>query len=152
MPGHPANVEGGPQSPIEFTAEMEFEGGATAGFYCSFIAENQQWAHVTGRKKSLRIDDFVLPYYGGESSFVVSQPVFRIDGCHFAMERRDRTHFSVERSEGYWDAQEVNLFRTFSQCVQNRRVDTMWLDRTLSVQSVVSALYESSRRGESVEI
>src|SRR5262249_53597780 len=37
---------GGAPVPVEFSGELFYPGGATASFYCSFRAENQQWATV----------------------------------------------------------------------------------------------------------
>src|SRR5262249_16220271 len=56
--GSPANV------PTEFSGELVFEDGVSAGFYCSFITTIQQWSIISGTEGSLQITDFVLPFVG----------------------------------------------------------------------------------------
>lgn len=76
--------------PTEFSAELFYPSGVSAGFFCSFLTENQQWANVSGTKGYLHVPDFVLPYYGDELGFEVSNAEFGIDGCDFKMEDRTR--------------------------------------------------------------
>ena len=62
--------------PTDFSAELFFAGGVSAGFYCSFLAEIQQWANLAGTKGFLYVPDFVLPWHGAEVGFrsVESRP------------------------------------------------------------------------------
>ena len=53
--------------PTEFSAELFFADGVSATFFCSFLAEIQQWANLAGTKGSLYVPDFVLPWYGTEA-------------------------------------------------------------------------------------
>ena len=76
--------------PTDFSAELFYPHGVSAGFYCSFRTEIQQWAIVSGTRGGLYVPDFVLPYYGSEVSFEVSNPVFHITGCDFNMEGHTR--------------------------------------------------------------
>ena len=48
--------------PIDFTGQLFFDGEISAGFHCSFIAANQQWAKVSGTEGYLELEDFVLPF------------------------------------------------------------------------------------------
>ncbi len=48
----------------EFSADLFFDDGVSASFYCSFMANHQQWFHVTGEKGYVLLNDFVLPYCG----------------------------------------------------------------------------------------
>src|SRR5262249_42714828 len=50
--------------PVEFSGELLFANGISAGFFCSFLAEIQQWAIVSGTKGYLAVRDFVLPVVG----------------------------------------------------------------------------------------
>ena len=52
--------------PTELSGELVFDGGLSAGFDCSFLLHNQQWANLAGTKGSLRVNDFVLPFAGDE--------------------------------------------------------------------------------------
>src|SRR6266542_1041815 len=55
--------------PTEFSGELMFAGGVSAGFYCSFLTGIEQWANVSGSPGHLEISDFVLPLAGKESTF-----------------------------------------------------------------------------------
>jgi predicted dehydrogenase len=130
--------------PAEFSAELWFENGVSANFYCSFITENQQWAHVSGDRGSLWLDDFVLPYYGSEVGFDLSRPEFRIEGCDFHMHRRN-TRISVpEYSAGFATAQEVNMFETFHSALRSPQPDLRWGAMTLATQRVIDTAFRAA--------
>jgi predicted dehydrogenase len=130
--------------PAEFSAELWFENGVSANFYCSFITENQQWSHVSGDRGSVWIDDFVLPFYGSEVGFEVARPEFQIDGCDFHMHRRS-TRISVpEYSAGFATAQEVNMFETFHAALRSPQPDPRWGAMTLATQRVIDAAFREA--------
>ncbi|MFM7099538.1 MAG: Gfo/Idh/MocA family protein [Verrucomicrobiota bacterium] len=131
--------------PAEASAELEFAGGVTAGFHCSFVAANQQWAHVSGTRGLLRIPDFVLPQAGAANGFETSRPVYRVRGCDFAMEPHDQWHPVAEASHRDPSAQEVHLFRNFARQVQSGRLNPDWPDWALRTQQVLDACLESGR-------
>jgi predicted dehydrogenase len=136
-------------SPVsaEFSGELLFDGGVSAGFYCSFITALQQWAHVIGANGSLRVDDFVLPFSGSELSFEVGNAEFQVRGCDFKMEPGTRRVTVPEHSHGHATAQETNLFRSFTEQVRSGRLDDAWPDLALKTQQVVSACLESALAG-----
>ena len=75
--------------PVEFSGELFYENDVTASYYCSFITANQQWAHVCGTDGTLRVDDFVVPFFGSEAKYTVNtESNQRV--CDFNMEQRDR--------------------------------------------------------------
>lgn len=92
--GHMLSEHKRPDSPApvatDFSAELFYPGGVSASFYCSFRAEIQQWASISGTRGALYVSDFVLPYYGSELRFEVSNPVFHVTGCDFNMEEHNR--------------------------------------------------------------
>jgi hypothetical protein len=45
-----ADLPGCPSAPTEFSGELLFADGVSAGFYRSFTAVNQQWINVSGQK------------------------------------------------------------------------------------------------------
>jgi predicted dehydrogenase len=134
------------QVPIEFAGELLFADGKSAGFYCSFNAENQQWAIVSGSKGALHVADFVLPFYGSEASFTISQPHFDVRGCQFNMQRRDREIAVQEYSNNAPDAQETNLFRHFAELVLSGNADPTWGEIALKTQKVIDACLQSSQQ------
>ncbi|MEM8733872.1 MAG: Gfo/Idh/MocA family oxidoreductase [Planctomycetota bacterium] len=141
----PLQASGSPKSvPGEFQAELKFASGVTAGFYNAFIAANQQWVHVTGSDGHLRLDDFVLPYHGPEVAFYHSQDVFDVDNCEFHMEQHLTRHATREYDANASTAQEVKLFRNFSDIVLSGARDDSWPEWTLKTQRVLDACYESA--------
>ena len=60
-------------APTEFSGELIFDGGVSAGFHCSFLAPDQQWASVSGQKGWLRLPDFVHPFDSREPAFEVNR-------------------------------------------------------------------------------
>jgi predicted dehydrogenase len=131
--------------PLEFSGELFFAGGVSASFYCSFRTENQQWATISGNRGSLHVSDFVVPFYGSESSFEVIQPVFNIRGCSFHMENHSRRLAAREYSDGAPNAQETNMIRTFSDLVTTGRLDPAWGEIALKTQLVLDACLDSAR-------
>ncbi len=141
---HPGAAAG---VPSEFSGELFYEGGLTLSFYCSFITELQQWASVGGTRGELRIDDFVLPYVGGELSFETSQPQYHIQGCDFRMEPHVRRESVVEAAHGTPDSQEANLYRNFSARVLSGTVESAWAEVAWKNQVLIDACLDSARAG-----
>lgn len=131
--------------PTEFSGELLFEGGVSAGFYCSFITELQQWAQVSGTKGSLRVPDFVLPDHGSEIGFEVSNPAYRIAGCDFEMDPGTRRITVAEHSHSHPSAQESNLFRNFANQVRSGQLNEFWPEMALKTQQVMEACLASAR-------
>jgi predicted dehydrogenase len=145
-------AEAGPTSrpdkvPFEFSAEMLFNGGVSASFYCSFQTENQQWAVVSGTKGYVRVPDFVLPFFGDEVGFEVVNSLFEIGGCDFDMQRRSRQVVVPEYGNSHPSAQEANMFRSFSTLVASGRRDPRWGEIALGTQLVLDACVRSARSG-----
>lgn len=133
--------------PMEFSGELFFPGGATASFFCSFLAENQQWAHVSGTKGTVQVPDFVLPFYGAEVGFEANRPVFTVRGCRFHMESHPRRFAIREYSDGAPDSQETNMIRTFAGLVLSGKLDPTWGDIALKTQQVLDACLRSVHDG-----
>jgi predicted dehydrogenase len=131
--------------PTDFSAELFFAGGVSASFYCSFLAETQQWANVGGTKGYLYVPDFVLPYYGSEAAFEVSNAVFSAVGCDFNMEDHTRRVAVREYSSGAENAQETNMFRRFAELALSGEPDSHWGEIALKTQQVLDACLQSAR-------
>lgn len=143
-PGSPASI------PTEFSGELFFDDGVSCGFYCSFRAANEQWATVSGTNGYLRVSDFVLPYFGNELAFEVTNASFEISGCDFNMEERRRRVSVPEYSNSHSSSQETNLFRNFSNQVQTGKQNEAWPDMAFKTQQVMTACFESARAGSRV--
>lgn len=133
--------------PMEFQGEMHFANGVSATFFNSFRANQQQWAHVSGTKGYLEIDDFVLPYFGNEVSFDVGKHAFAAHGCYFNLEKHLQTHQLREYSNNAENAQETGLFRNFGELVLSRTRDEFWPSVSLKTQLVLDAALKSARAG-----
>jgi predicted dehydrogenase len=140
-PGSPAAV------PTDFSGELSYGDGVSAGFFCSFLTENQQWANVSGTKGYLHVDDFVLPWFGSEVSFQVNNAVFNIRGCDFNMEEHTRRMAVAEYSNSAENSQETNLFRNFADLVLAGQPDPRWGEISLKTQKVLDACLRSARDG-----
>jgi predicted dehydrogenase len=132
--------------PTDFSGELLFDREVSAGFHCSFIAANQQWAKVSGDQGYLELDDFVLPFNGPELHFQVQKTQFHVAGCDFKMEPHTRRYLVPEHSHGHPDAQESNMFRNFSNQVRSGSLNPLWPEIALKTQRVACACLESARK------
>jgi predicted dehydrogenase len=133
--------------PIDFSAELFFSGDVSAAFYCSFLAEVQQWGNLAGTNGCLHVPDFVLPWRGGEVGFTVSNPVHTITGCDFNLEEHPRRFTVREDSNSTENSQEANMFRRFAELALAGKPDDSCGDIALKTQQVVDACLRSARSG-----
>lgn len=133
--------------PMEFSGELLFENGVSAGFYNSFLTEHQQLVHVSGSKGNVTFSDFVLPWFGNELALEVNNAKFEVQGCDFVMEKHTTMHHIAEYSNNASDAQETNLFRTFNDLVLSGNIDSFWPSVSLKTQIILDACLESARNG-----
>jgi len=148
--GHLLHAHPGSDVPLDFSGELFFKGGASASFYCSFRAENQQWATISGTNGYANLSDFVLPFFGCESTFEVNTPVFRVRGCDFHMESHPRKFAVHEYSDAEPNSQEANMIRTFAGIVLSGKTEPRWGEQALNTQRVLDACLASSRQGGKV--
>lgn len=130
--------------PKQFSAELFFKNGPTASYYVSFETENQQWVHISGTKGYLRVDDFVLPWFGSGVSFEVNNAAFEVLGSDFNMKPNFTKHQVSEYSNSFPNAQESNLFRNFAMQVLSKELNADWPDQALMTQQVLDACYQSA--------
>jgi len=133
--------------PIDFAADLFYADGVSANFHCSFVAEIQQWAVLGGKKGSLWVNDFVLPHFGCEVAFQVSNPVFRLEGCDFNMEDHTRRFAVNEYGNAAPGAQESNMFATFADLALGGKPDPFWSEIAIKTQQVLNACLDSARAG-----
>lgn len=136
-----------PRVLTEFTGELLFQDGVSAEFFCSFLAQNQEWAQVSGTDGYLRVEDFVVPFDGPEISFEIYQPEYLKSGCEFKMDPRVHRSTTVEHSQAHATSQEANLFREFANQVRSGRLNTAWPEWALKTQTVMEACLDSARQG-----
>lgn len=138
--------------PTEFSAELRFDGGVSAGLYCSFISGEEQWASVTGTLGRLCLSDYVLPFNGPEIAFETEKIAFVARGGGLCVDP-SRTRVGVaEHSHGHPTAQEANMFRSFSAQIQSGRLNGLWPEMALNTQIVTDACLKSARIGGAVRL
>jgi len=133
--------------PAEFSGELEFEGGVSAGFYCSFLNAHQQWATISGTKGYLKIPDFVLPFSGNEIAFDIVCSEYVVRGCDFNMVEGRQRIVVPEHSNSAAAAQETNLFRNFASQIQTGSLNSSWPEVALKTQRIVNACLDSAISG-----
>jgi predicted dehydrogenase len=138
--------------PTQFSAELVFEDGASASFYCSFVTGHEQWANVCGTQGCLYVPDFVLPFHGAEVAFETHQATFELQGCDFEMKPLRRRIVVNEHSNSHPTAQESNMFRAFSDRVRSGRLDASWPDMALRTQQVMDSCLGAARAGRPVTL
>ena len=145
--GRLLSSHGDAKVPTDFSGELFFAGGASSSFYCSFLAENQEWANLSGTAGNIHLEDFVLPFKSAEVAFTIHNAVFDQSGCNFQMEGHSRRVAVHEHSDSAPTAQETNLFRNFSALVLGGTPDPHWPDIALKTQQVIDACIASAHDG-----
>jgi predicted dehydrogenase len=130
--------------PSQFSAELFFDNGVSASFYCSFETEHQQWAHISGERGSVWIEDFVLPTFGSNVGFDISRPEFISKECDFHMHRRVERISVAEYDSGHAPSQEINMFEAFQQSLQRSEPDERWGKMTLQTQEVLDQVFQAA--------
>jgi predicted dehydrogenase len=116
--------------PVEFSAELFFDGDVSSGFYCSFLTAYRNWADISGTKGHLRVADFVLPVIGSETAFEVN----------------NRNIPSDNSAGNPSTAQETNMIRNFSEQVLSGPLNEEWPMWALKTQQVVDACFAAAQK------
>lgn len=133
--------------PGEFSAELQLADGLSAGFYCSFLTENQQTAIFSGDRGYITVNDFVLPFYDAEASWTHHNHVLEIENCRWNFRRHSRRQAVAEYPSGEANAPEVNMVRRFAQCVIEGQLDPRYPQLTIQTQRVLDACRRSDAAG-----
>jgi predicted dehydrogenase len=127
-------------APTDFSAELFFDGGVSATFYCSFLAAPQQWVFVSGRDGWLRVADFVHPFNGYEPAFEVNRTEIRV-----ATGASAPTPASDPADLGHATAQNTLMFRNFAHQVFSGKLNDEWPMWALQTQQVMDACFKSAK-------
>ena len=142
-----ARSKGGGRGVItDFGGELIFSRGISCSFYCSFIAENQQWANLSGEGGYLHMDDFVLPMDGRETVFLLHKYDFQVKGTVFRMMPKVRRIKIREHSHGHADAQETNMFCNFSEQALSGTLNEDWPMMALKTQKVMCECIQAAAK------
>jgi predicted dehydrogenase len=135
-----------PSAPTEFSGELIFANNVSAGFYCSFLANIQQWAHVSGQNGWLRLPDFIHPFDSYEPTFEVNRNEIRVTGDTKCPPGTD------PMIQGHATAQDTRMIRNFADQVFSGKLNEDWPEWALKTQKVLDACHESARRGAPVKL
>lgn len=133
--------------PTEFSGELLFANGVSSSFYCSFDSADEQWAILTGTEGVIRLEDFVLPFFGNEVAFETINADLKVTGCDFNMEPNRRRIVVPEYSNSHATAQETNLFRDFAAQIQSGKLNEDWPAIALKTQEVMESCLDSAHNG-----
>jgi predicted dehydrogenase len=147
-----ADAGGGSAIPLAFSGMLEFPGGVTATFHCSFLAGHAQWATVSGEQGYVQLADFVLPFTGRHTEYTLAKSRFDIDGCQFDMHHGREVTRVQEPANNAPDSQEAALFKEFSRLATSGAVDFSWGRASLLTQQVLDACLASARAGSPREL
>jgi predicted dehydrogenase len=131
--------------PTEFSGELLFANGVSSNFYCSFDSADEQWAIITGSEGIIRLDDFVLPFFGNEIAFETINADLKVTGCDFNMEPNRRRIVVPEYSNSHATSQETNLFKDFAAQIQSGKLNPEWPEIAFKTQAVMEACLQSAR-------
>ena len=140
-----AQANGRQPVPVEFSGELLYPAGVSATFFCSFLAENAQWAVVSGTSGFLNLSDFVLPFAGEEPSFSVVKTKFVTAGLRSDMKAKQQIVSSAEPPNNAAGSQEANLFRTLSKIALSGKLEARWPDISLKTQKILDGCLASAR-------
>ena len=129
--GGPDGVSG----PLEFSGELLFADGVSAGFYCSFTAPDQRWVNVTGARGSLRMDDFIHPFNPQTLTYQLNDTMVPVPVPHLVS----------PAGQVLVQKQDVNMFRNFANQVRSGSLNAEWPQWTLRTQLVQDACLQSAR-------
>jgi predicted dehydrogenase len=122
--------------PVEFSAELIFDERSSAGFYCTFLAQYQNWVQVSGTEGSLVVPDFVHSPNEHEPSFELNQEEVRVKGCKCRGPHNDSHEF----------AQHANMMRNFSNQIRSGKLNEDWPMWALRTQEVVDECLRTARK------
>ncbi len=88
--------------------------------------------------------DFVLPQFGSEVIFEVSNPAFHVLGCDFNMEDHRRRLSVREYGNSAPNSQEANMFRNFAALALSGTPDDRWGEIARKTQVVLDACLRSA--------
>jgi len=125
--------------PTDFSAELIFDDDTSAAFYCSFIAQYQNWVHISGDKGQLRVPDFVHPQSILETTCEVNGATLRLKN---PAGRRDPATV----------AQHTRMIRNFAGQIASGKLNREWPETALKTQRVMDACLEAARKSRVIRL
>jgi predicted dehydrogenase len=140
--GRILSTAGDGETPTQFSGELLFDGGASAGFYCAFVTEFQQWVSVMGERGTVRLADFVHPRNTYE-------PAYEINAAEHRVRAGAGTSIPLApgalAEPGHETAQDTLMFKNFAAQVESGKLNADWPEIALKTQLVLDACLASAR-------
>jgi predicted dehydrogenase len=135
-----------PPAPIDFSAELIFDGGVSFSFYSSFLAGHQNWVHVSGQKGWLLVPDFVRPFNGYEPAFEVNQKIITLSSDVKCPPDTDPGIL------GHATSQDTRMWRNFADQIASGKLNDDWPMWSAKTQKVLDACFEAAKSRKVVEL
>lgn len=131
-------------TPTQFSGELLFANGVSAGFHCSFAIAGQQWVSFMGAQGTLRMADYVHPRNSYESAYEINATEHRVPAAPGTVVPLDAGALS---QLGHPTAQDTLMIRNFAAQVQSGKLNEFWPEVALKTQLVLDACLASARNG-----
>lgn len=129
-------------TPTQFSSELFFANGTSAGFHCSFAIAAQQWVSFMGAQGTVRMSDYVHPRNSYESAYEINTTKHRVSAAPGTIVPLDPGALS---QLGHPAAQDTLMIRNFAAQVQSGQLDEFWPEVALKTQLVLDACLASAR-------
>jgi predicted dehydrogenase len=120
--------------PVDFSAELIFDEDSSASFFCSFLAQYQNWVHISGTKGSLVVADFVHGLSGHEATFELNKQEVTVKCCKC----------KGKHTDGHEYMQHVIMMRNFANQIRSGKLNEDWPKQALKTQQVVDMCFSSA--------
>ncbi len=128
----PVRISGralGQQTPIiEFSGELDFAGGTTSAFYCSFVSASEKWLTLSGTAGCLHIADFIAPDPANDTDYRIG-------------------HQRIPRDPANTLSNEARMIARFASDIRENFDPSYWPDISLKTQVLLDACQLSSDLG-----
>jgi predicted dehydrogenase len=129
-------------TPTQFSGELVFADGSSAGFHCSFLITTQQWVHFMGQRGTVAMADFVHPHNSYEAAYEINQIEHRVPAAAGVAVPVDAGALT---QSGHATAQDTLMIRNFAAQVGSGRLNQVWPEIALKTQLVQDACLASAR-------
>ena len=120
--------------PMEYSTEWVFDENTSASFYCTFLAQYQNWVHVSGQKGWLAVPNFVHGANSHEQVFEMNNEQVPVKCC--------KCWGRHNKSEEY--SQHASMMRNFSNQIRSGKLNEDWPIWAFKTQQMVDACLTSA--------
>jgi len=122
--------------PMEYSAEWIFDDDTSASFYCTFLAQYQNWVHVSGQKGWLLVPNFVHGANSHEQTFELNNENVQVKCC--------KCWGRHNKSEEY--SQHACMMRNFANQIRSGKLNEDWPMWALKTQQMADACLKAAEK------